>query len=133
MADLGTKLVDSADSAVMKAITRYVLTPAIIVLCGVSTMYLRSLAEKVDGAAAKADVEKTAIALKAEGDIAKEKLWAAIGTTTKAQNELLTNMAVLKSQFEAQNQTFANEASFVRTTITDIQNRLSGARPRRRN
>ena len=130
MADIGTKIVDSADSAVMKAITRYVLTPAIIVLCAVSAMYLRSMAEKVDGAAARADVEKTAIALKAEGDTAKASLWSAIATTTKAQNDLTVNMAVLKSQLDEQKQTFANESSFVRNTITDIQNRLNGSPPR---
>ena len=127
MPDIGTKIVDSADSAAMKAITRYVFTPAIIVLCSISALYLRSLADKVDGAAAKADVEKTAVALKADGDAAKEKLWSAIGETTKAQSQLTTNIAVLKSQLEEHVHGDAAEASFVHNTISDIQARLNRA------
>ena len=126
MADLGTKLVESADSATAKAIIRYVLTPAIVVLCGISTMYLRGLAEKVDGAAARADVEKTATLLKTESDTAKAELWRAVGATTKAQSELTTSMAVLQSQFSAQHQSFADEFTYVRNTLIDIQARLNG-------
>ena len=128
MADLGTKLVESADSATAKAIIRYVLTPAIVVLCGISTMYLRGLAEKVDGAAARADVEKTATLLKTESDTAKAELWRAVGATTKAQSELTTSMAVLQSQVVEQRQSFATEATYVRTTLSDIQNRLAAQR-----
>lgn len=128
MAELGARLVDSADSAVMKAITRYVLTPAIIVLCGISTMYLRSLADKVDNAAAKADVEKTATLLKTEHDRANAAMWVAIATATRAQADLTTTVAVLKSQFEEQRQTYAGDITNVRLSVREIQDRLAGKR-----
>lgn len=130
MADLGTKLVESADSATAKAIIRYVLTPAIVVLCGISTMYLRGLADKVDGAAARTEVKETATTLKSESDRANAALWTAIGNTTKAQSELTTSIAVLQSQVASARQSFADESTYVRNTLSDIQNRLAG-RPSR--
>ena len=129
MVDLGSKFIDSADSVTMKAITRYVFLPAIVALCAVSTMYLHSLTDKIEGAASRADVEKTATALKADSDRANTALWNAIGSTTKAQSELVTNMAVLQSQVAETRQTFSNEQTYVHNTLSDIQNRLNGRQP----
>ena len=79
-------------------------------------------------AAAKADVEKTATLLKTEHDRANAAMWVAIATATRAQADLTTTVAVLKSQFEEQRQTYAGDITNVRLSVREIQDRLAGKR-----
>ena len=119
------KLVGSADSGLSLILTRYIFVPAILVLSGISALYLRGMADKVENALPRSDM------IEAQKQLAEThtKLWSSIANTTKFQTDLTASLGVLSAQLTAHKELDTQEDRNLRDMISDIQRRVSVTPP----
>lgn len=111
-------MAENGRNGILNTIVLTVFRGVITILLGIMAWFGNLVYQKIDVSVDKAELARTTA-----------RLWESIGTATKAQNELVTNLQVLGTQFKAHE----NADEVVNHSVADHESRirvLEVARPK---